>query len=31
MTEGAEHWASVRFRGLLREDGEPMSKPFDEV
>ncbi len=31
VTEGAEHWASVRFRGLLREDGEPMPKPFDEV
>ncbi|HEX4885043.1 MAG TPA: TIM44-like domain-containing protein [Casimicrobiaceae bacterium] len=30
-TEGEEHWASVRFRGLLREDGEPMPKPFDEM
>jgi predicted lipid-binding transport protein (Tim44 family) len=30
-TEGSEHWASVRFRGLMREDGEPMPKPFDEV
>ena len=25
-TEGNEHWASVRFRGLLREDGGPMPK-----
>jgi predicted lipid-binding transport protein (Tim44 family) len=31
VTEGREHWASVRFRGLLREDSEPMPKPFDEV
>ena len=31
VTEGGEHWASVRFRGLLREDGEPMPKPFDEL
>ncbi len=30
-TEGPRHWASVRFRGLLREDGEPMPKPFDEM
>jgi predicted lipid-binding transport protein (Tim44 family) len=30
-TEGREHWASVRFRGLLREDGSPMPKPFDEM
>lgn len=31
VTEGEEHWASVRFRGLTREDGEPMPTPFDEV
>jgi predicted lipid-binding transport protein (Tim44 family) len=31
VTEGREHWASVRFRGLLREDGEPMPHPLDEV
>lgn len=31
VTEGREHWASVRFRGLLREDGEPMPRPLDEV
>jgi predicted lipid-binding transport protein (Tim44 family) len=30
-TEGREHWASVRFHGLLREDGEPTPKPFDEL
>ena len=30
-TEGNQHWASVRFRGLLREDGSPMPKPFDEL
>jgi predicted lipid-binding transport protein (Tim44 family) len=30
-TEAGEHWASVRFRGLMREDGEPMPKPFDEM
>lgn len=30
-TEGSEHWASVRFRGLTREDGEPMPKAFDEM
>lgn len=31
VTEGSNHWASVRFRGLTREDGEPMPKPFDEM
>jgi predicted lipid-binding transport protein (Tim44 family) len=31
VTEGGEHWASVRFRGLVREDGEPMPRPLDEV
>lgn len=30
-TERGQHWASVRFRGLLREDGGPMPKPFDEL
>jgi predicted lipid-binding transport protein (Tim44 family) len=30
-TEGGNHWASVRFRGLLREDGSPSPKPFDEM
>ena len=31
VTEGDRHWASVRFRGLVREDGEPMPKPLDEI
>jgi predicted lipid-binding transport protein (Tim44 family) len=30
-TEGDRHWASVRFRGLLREDGAASPKPFDEM
>ncbi len=30
-TEDGQHWASVRFRGLLREDGAPFPKPFDEL
>jgi predicted lipid-binding transport protein (Tim44 family) len=30
-TEGNEHWASVRFHGLLREDGAREAQPFDEV
>jgi predicted lipid-binding transport protein (Tim44 family) len=30
-TEGAHHWASVRYTGLVREDGEPSPKPIDEV
>ena len=30
-TEGDQHWASVRFRGLLREDGGPLPRPFDEM
>ena len=30
-TEGDKHWASVRFTGLVREDGEPQPKPIDEV
>jgi predicted lipid-binding transport protein (Tim44 family) len=30
-TEGGEHWASVRFTGLLREDGANAAKPFDEM
>ncbi|MDH4181300.1 MAG: Tim44-like domain-containing protein, partial [Betaproteobacteria bacterium] len=31
VTDGGEHWASVHFRGLVREDGEPMPRPLDEV
>jgi predicted lipid-binding transport protein (Tim44 family) len=30
-TEAGEHWASVRFTGLLREDGANAAKPFDEM
>ena len=30
-TEDGSHWASVRYTGLLREDGEPLPKPIDEV
>jgi predicted lipid-binding transport protein (Tim44 family) len=30
-TENGAHWASVRFTGTLREDGELFTKPFDEV
>jgi predicted lipid-binding transport protein (Tim44 family) len=30
-TEGDKHWASVRFTGLVREDGEPLPKSIDEV
>jgi len=31
VTDGGRHWASVRFRGLVREDGEPMPRPLDEI
>ncbi len=30
-TEGDKYWASVRFTGLLREDGEPVPKSVDEI
>jgi predicted lipid-binding transport protein (Tim44 family) len=30
-TEGDKHWASVRFTGAVREDGEPLPKSIDEV
>lgn len=30
-TEGNQHWASVRFSGLLREEGNDAPKPFDET
>jgi predicted lipid-binding transport protein (Tim44 family) len=30
-TEGDQHWVSVRFTGLLREDGAVLPKPFDEI
>ena len=31
MTERDAHFASVRFTGLLREDGKPTPESFDEV
>ncbi len=30
-TEGRQHWMSVRFTGLLREDGSVLPKEFEEV
>jgi len=30
-TEGENHYASVRYTGLVREDGESNPKPIDEV
>lgn len=30
-TEDSKHWMSVRFTGLLREDGTVVAKDFDEV
>ena len=30
-TEGKQHWVSVRYTGLVREDGESNPKPLDEV
>jgi predicted lipid-binding transport protein (Tim44 family) len=30
-TEGEQHWVSVRFAGLVREDGDPAPHPIDEV
>jgi predicted lipid-binding transport protein (Tim44 family) len=30
-TEGNKYWASVRFTGLLREDGESLAKSVDEI
>jgi predicted lipid-binding transport protein (Tim44 family) len=30
-TEGDRHWMSVRYTGLLREDGTVLPKDFDEV
>jgi predicted lipid-binding transport protein (Tim44 family) len=31
VTEGDRHWASVRYTGVVREDGDPAAKPLDEV
>ncbi len=30
-TEGDRHWASVQFKGLLREDGTVLPKEFEEI
>jgi predicted lipid-binding transport protein (Tim44 family) len=30
-TEGKQHWVSVRYTGLVREDGDSNPKPLDEV
>jgi predicted lipid-binding transport protein (Tim44 family) len=30
-TEGDRHWMSIRFHGMLREDGTVLPKAFDEV
>ncbi len=30
-SESDDHWASVRFHGMLREDGKDLAEPFDEV
>jgi predicted lipid-binding transport protein (Tim44 family) len=30
-SEGDKYWASVRFTGLMREDGEPLPKSVDEI
>jgi predicted lipid-binding transport protein (Tim44 family) len=30
-TEGGQHWASVRFTGQVREDGDPLAHAIDEV
>jgi predicted lipid-binding transport protein (Tim44 family) len=30
-TENDKYWVSVRFTGLLREDGEPLPKSVDEI
>lgn len=31
VTEGGTHWASVRYTGMVKEDGEPVAKPIDEA
>jgi len=30
-SEAGKYWASVRFTGLMREDGEPLPKSVDEI
>ena len=31
VTEDGQHWATVRFHGLTREDGVETPQPFDEA
>lgn len=31
VTEGAMHWATVRFSGMLREEGDGPATPFEEL
>jgi predicted lipid-binding transport protein (Tim44 family) len=31
VTEGDRHWASVRFSGMLREDGDSVPQRFEEI
>jgi predicted lipid-binding transport protein (Tim44 family) len=31
VTEGSNHVASVRFAGMIKEEGEPVAAPFEEV
>ncbi len=31
VTEGREHWASVRYTGMLREDGASQPTAIDEI
>jgi predicted lipid-binding transport protein (Tim44 family) len=30
-SEPRAHWIGIRFTGLIREDGSPLARPFDEV
>jgi predicted lipid-binding transport protein (Tim44 family) len=31
VTEGGTHWASVRYTGAVKEDGDALAKPVDEA
>jgi predicted lipid-binding transport protein (Tim44 family) len=31
VTEGNQHWASVRFTGTIREDASELPQPFEEI
>ncbi len=31
VTEGDLHWASIRFSGMLREEGDATAAPFEEI